>query len=210
MRLLSEKKKDEKKQQSTYRNSSNEHDHGVVEESSEPFGKPQRGYGYPQHTSIKEESENSLQDDKEYKLPSLYPKKNAQKTEISKEENKSFNQRRNFSAKKEDDDAKNKGMKGHSETRNMMELQQRLESDKRTLDRPINSSQERGASSKKVKDVSDGSLVLEKGSEIARPKSNIRGAPYSGLTKGTTRSKKKPVDPNGFEKWYQKNKNSGL
>ena len=55
-------------------------------------------------------------------------------------------------------------------------------------------------------------LQERKDTESSRkiPDIDPRDSPFSGITKTSKRSKRKPTGPNDFEKWFNKNKNTGV
>lgn len=207
MRLLSEKKRDGQRVATGKTVYSSEKHNGVVEESSGPHFNSQGGHNF---APIKEESEESFRQAKKTKLPPINSKKQATKPENGGKVEPEQSQRKNFSAQKRADAAASKQAKVHSSQPSGYHPTQIDQSQPNSRERIPSTSKAGGVINEQLREASELGDNFDNRTERHVSGDPRRGAPVSGFTRTTAKSKRMPPDPNGFEKWYHKKLNSNV
>lgn len=158
---------------------------------------------------IAEEDEESYREEQPTKLPPIKPSKASIRASSMKTSKKS---RKTLAPHGERDTSAETGNKrGVSRSPDNRDHLERNPSAKlQEKEKPDSNVSKRGISASQLDRVTNLNEVRDTESSRKLPGITVRDAPTSGMTKMSKKSSRKPTDPNGFEKWFQKNKNSGV
>lgn len=159
--------------------------------------------------TIVEEDEDSFKEEKDTKLPAIKPSKaNPRASSMKNPKNSRYNIAHNINRDGSAESAKKKGQ--HQPSTNKEDMERKLSAMYKSEERGDSNYNARNNSASHLDKVTN--LQERKDTESSRkiPDIDPRDSPFSGITKTSKRSKRKPTGPNDFEKWFNKNKNTGV